>query len=246
MSNELQKASIAALTTNPDEVMATIDINLGTGALTEFDLPRLKIPQGFSGYFQVPSLEGEGTAKTIQGVIVHHRDVRAYWPVDEAQGNKPPDCSSHNGLVGICAEPQEGGPGGDCTKCRFSVFGTGKEGRGQACKQTKQLFLIRGDNLLPEVLALPPTSLKHAKQYLLLLASQRVPYYSCVTELTLEKATNPQNKDYAKVAFRFVRRIEADETNIAMKLGQMLAAKVSKLKTDAADFAGGEPEPGTF
>jgi hypothetical protein len=244
MSNEVQKYTpIEALSHNPQEVLDTIDINLGTGALTEFDLPRVKIPQGFTGKFQVPSLEGDGDAKIITGVIVHHRDVRAWWPVEDAQGNKPPQCSSSNGVVGSCADPEENGPGGDCSKCRFAVFGTGKEGRGQACKQTKQLFLIRGDNLLPEVLALPPTSLKAAKQYLLLLASQRVPYYACVTELTLEKATNPQNKEYGKVAFRFVRRIEEAEANVAMKLGQMLAAKVSKLKTNAADFAGSEERP---
>ncbi len=59
-------------------------------------------------------------------------------------------------------------------------------GRGQACKQIKQLFLLRGSLLLPEVVTLPPTSLKAAKQYLLKLTSQGVPYYAVVTRIDVK------------------------------------------------------------
>ena len=41
----------------------------------------------------------------------------------------------------------------------------------------KQILVLRGDLLLPEVVSLPPMSLKGARQFFLKLTTQGIPYY---------------------------------------------------------------------
>jgi len=97
--------------------------------------------------------------KELSGIIIAWRDTRAYWsvPMEESDGNMPPDCYSLDARTG------EGEPGGNCHKCPNAEFGSGSKGEGQACKLVRQLFLVREDNLLPEIVHLPPSSLKPAR-----------------------------------------------------------------------------------
>jgi hypothetical protein len=49
------------------------------------------------------------------------------------------------------------------------------------------LFMIQEGDVLPFVVALPPTSVKPAHQYFVRLASRAVPYFGVMTEVTLEQ-----------------------------------------------------------
>jgi len=225
---------------NLDLVQSAIAENVGVGGITEFDFDRIKIPSGGGLAFNVTTLQGEESEKTVTGVIVLARDSRAYWEksLEEGGGNQPPDCHSNDGIVGI------GTPGGDCVKCPLAQFGSDTKvvsgatvkGRGQACKAIRQLFLLRGDSLLPMVLPLPPTSLKAAKQYMLRLAGQGVPYWAAVTKVGLEAATNAGGIKYAKATFSFAGLLSEEQKAKAKAYSDMLKPLVSSMVIDSKDY----------
>ena len=221
-------SAIRAFATDLNTITEAMAVNIGSGGLTTFDFPRIKVPGGGATQWLVPTLEGDKAEATIEGVIVLARDTRAYWvkSPEEGGGNNPPDCSSNEAIIGI------GTPGGNCMACPLAQFGSAVKGSGQACKQVKQLFFLRGDNLLPEVVGLPPTSLKAAKQYLLKLTSQGVPYYAAVTRIALERMQNPAGQKYATAAFSYVRRLTADEIAKAQEFHQMLRPLVQQMGAD--------------
>ncbi len=232
MSQELvtvqNPSAIQAFQTDLSAIHAAISTNIGAGGLSEFDLPRIKIPAGGGLQWAVPSLEGETMESTIEGVIVLARDTRAYYsqPISESGGNQPPDCFSSDGSTGV------GKPGGACMTCPLAQYGSAPGSRGQACKQIKQVFVLRGSLLLPEVVTLPPTSLKPAKQYLLKLTSQGIPYYSVVTRVGLERTKNSQGIAYSRATFAFVRRLAPDEVKKALEYHEMLKPLVQKMTID--------------
>jgi len=213
MSQELTKISEPprALTLSEEEVeniRQAYAQNVGSGSVSEFDLPRIKTMSG-AALWLIPKIEGEETSSFIEGVVVYARDTRAYFPTKEGGA---PQCSSIDGVVG------HGDPGGECLRCPLAQFESAQDGgKGQACKQGKQLFILRTDSMFIEMVALPPTSMKAVRQYFLKIATQGIPYDKCILRIELEKAQNPQGKIYGKAAFKFVRRLSDDEAARAAK-----------------------------
>ena len=83
MSLEVVKAAGApkALTLQKEEAAAVQEafaINVASGAVSEFDLPRIKVMSG-AAFWLIPKLEGDETAPSVEGVIVFARDTRAYY-----------------------------------------------------------------------------------------------------------------------------------------------------------------------
>jgi hypothetical protein len=217
MSQDLVKSIAAPLAlTMPDEerqaVMTAFAVNCAEGAsITEFDLSRIKVASG-TALWLIPGLEGDKTEQAIDGVIVLARDTRVYYKSKDA-GSVPPDCSSVDGKTG------KGDPGGTCEKCPLAQFDSAPDGgAGQACKASKQLFMVRGPSMLPEVVSLPPTSLKAVRQYFLKLTTQGVPYHHHIVRIELEKAQNAQSKVYGKAVMRFVRKLSPDEIGRAEEM----------------------------
>jgi hypothetical protein len=240
MSQDLVRSVAAPLAlTMPEEerqeVMAAFHTNCASGSITEFDLPRIKVASG-TALWLLNELEGEATVPAIEGVVVHVRDTRSYFHSKDA-GNAPPDCSSRDGLIGI------GKPGGRCVPqvdengkivapgCPLAEFDSAPDGgAGQACKQAKQLFILRGTSMLPEVVSIPPTSLKAIRQFLLKLVTQRMQYHHCILRIELEKAQNAQGKVYGKAVMKFVRRLSPEEIARAEEMrafAQSFAARVT-------------------
>jgi hypothetical protein len=228
MSQDLVRSIAAPLAlTMPEEerqeVMAAFHTNCASGSITEFDLPRIKVASG-TALWLINELEGEATVPAIEGVVVHVRDTRSYFHSKDA-GNVPPDCSSRDGVTGI------GKPGGECAGCPLAEFESAPDGgAGQACKQSKQLFILRGTSMLPEVVSIPPTSLKAIRQFFLKLVTQRMQYHHCILRIELEKAQNAQGKAYGKAVMKFVRRLSPEEITRAEEMrafAQSFAARVT-------------------
>lgn len=183
-------------------IVEIVEENLGSEGVSSYDLDRVKIPAGGATAFEVPTLEGEESVKEIEGIIIFWKTARAYWPEKFNGENNPPQCSSVDGEVG------QGTPGGYCSKCPLAQFGSAENGKGQACKQMRQLFIVRENDILPLVLTLPPTSIKSAKQYFMRLASKGIKYTHAVTRITLEKAKSGEGITYSKAAFALVKQLE--------------------------------------
>jgi hypothetical protein len=162
------------------------------------ELSRVKIGAGGSLNFNYSTTEGDQTAKIMSGIIMAERTARLLWPPPGSNVRKgsPPLCSSKDGFWGV------GDPGGDCTQCPWAEYGTDpKGGRGQACKQIHQILFLREGQFLPDILSVPPTSLKNCRQYFLRLLSSGTAPWTRVTTLTLERATNAGGDEYAKINF---------------------------------------------
>jgi len=71
--------------------------------------------------------------------------------------------------------------------------------------------MLRGTSMLPEVVSIPPTSLKAVRQFFLKLVTQRVPYHHCILRIELEKAQTKNGQVYGKAALKFVRKLSPAE-----------------------------------
>ncbi len=237
MSQELiPHTAPRALALSEDGVLAVQEayaINIAGGNVSQFDLPRIKVMSG-APLWLIPNLEGDQTAPRIEGVIVGSRDARVYYQSKEATANNRPDCSSLDAITG------EGKPGGECARCPLAQWDSAPDGGGgQACKQVKQLFMLRGQSLFPEIVSLPPTSLKAARQFLLKLLTQGIPYYHALVAIELEKAENAQKKPYGRAVFKFIRRLTSQEAAIAIQYHQMCQDLMGRVPTQVdADEAG--------
>jgi len=230
MSQDLTRIAPAplALTVSEEEARAVKEAfatNIASGSITEFDLPRIK-PVNGEALWKIPTLEGHQTAPMIEGVIVFARDTRAYYPGKEIK-NQPPDCSSLDGITGVAKAGVN--LGGECKKCPMAQWDSAQDSGAQACKQSKQLFMLRGNSMFLEVVSLPPTSLKAVRQFFLKLVTQGVQYHQCIVRIDLVEAKNAQQQTYGKADMKFVRRLTADEAARAADfraLAESIAARV--------------------
>jgi len=204
--------------TEIDQVREAMETNVGDGGVSAADFERIKVPAGGGTAWTIQGLDGEETHKELAGIVIAWRDTRAYWslPMEESDGNSPPDCYSLNARTGT------GKPGGDCHKCPLAQFGSDPKNGGQACKLIRQLFLIREDNLLPEIVSLPPSSVKPARQYFLRLASKGVPCYSVITKIGLEKTKNSQGIAYARATLTAGGRLTPEQAQRAKDYAAMI------------------------
>lgn len=174
--------------------------NLAGESISEFDLDQVKVPTGGGTRWSLPTLSGDIESEEITGIIMHVGKRRQYWSSGEPTG-APPECHSRDMLKGI------GKPGGDCEACPNNQFGSGKNGSGKACKETRSLFLIREKDQLPIVVNIPPGSLKNVKQYLMRLPA---PYFQVITRLTLKTEKNGQGIKFSTVVPQMVTQLPGE------------------------------------
>lgn len=238
MDTQVEKATsqpIAVLSRSVEEVTHALSVNFNQLQLSPFDFSRITIPTGGGTQWALQTLEGEKTATEIQGVIVVAQDARTYFSRPFGTGEKqPPDCASRDGLIGV------GIPGGECMKCPLNTFGSkvandGGTTRGKACREGKQIFLMRGDEMLPELLSLPPTSLKACRQYMLRLGGSGIPYYAAITAVTLERTKNAGGVPYSEARFRFIRKLNEEETARALQYHELCKTLMERVAPEVPE-----------
>lgn len=223
----------------PARLVALIDANIA-GGISAFDLTRIKVPAGGGITWMVPSLDGpEESARSIDGVIVAWSDQRAYWRETFSGAGAPPDCASRDSKTGV------GDPGGPCHKCAFAQFGSAppkpgktEAGRGQACKQMRLLFIIRPGDMLPIVVAVPPTSIKAMRDYFMKLAGAGIMYHEVVTSLRLAQDKNADGIQYSLVEPRMAARLSDVEASRVKMYSDSLQGVFKTVDLTADDVAG--------
>lgn len=167
------------------------------------DLVRVKVPSGGARQWDL----GETSANEVEGIVLYTKLVRAYWAerLGDGGGGNPPDCSSTDNVHG------EGTPGGICARCPLSKYGSAENGRAQACKQTRIIFLARKGSLFPTLLVVPPSSLTVTKNYFLGLLDRAIPYSGVVSSFSLQKVENKTGIAYSEIVPKIVRALEPDE-----------------------------------
>ena len=185
--------------TEQAEMRQVLEDNLGPAGLNPALIERIKVPTGGAQLFTLEGIEGSEAIKEMTGIALAWTDSRIYYRVAFSERGKqrtPPDCASKDGFYGI------GNPGGECRTCPMAEWGSDtKGGRGQACKQVRRILFLRTGHLLPEMVMVPPTSRKNAEQYFLRLGGRGIRYWSLLTNLRLERASNADGIDFARITF---------------------------------------------
>lgn len=139
-------------------------------------------------------------------MILYNHDTCAYWPEgSEYDDNVTPLCSSVDGKTGY------GAPGGICATCALNQYGSVEKGKGKACKNMRNLYILRSGEHMPMLLSLPPTSLRPYSDFITAaFATRRRPIYSGVVQIGLKRVDNGSNT-YSVATFRLVQRFEGND-----------------------------------
>lgn len=227
----VKKDSFTALTKDRERVKKVIAANLGNVPdASAFSLPRIKTPSGGGQTWNIPTAQGEESAKRLDCIILAHQPCRGYWP-GEFKGGEPPRCSSPDGATGF------GDPGGSCRSCPYAQWESAANGRGQACKAMWRLFILREGAILPYTLTLSPTSIRPFTSYMTTLSLSGLPYFGVITRIGLEKAQNPDGITYAQATFQQVGELGEDDEGRVEEYSEMVEPYLS-IPVQAEEYAG--------
>ena len=212
----------------------------------QLTMQRVKIPGGGNLQFEIRSDDPDNPdyERKLVGVILYHHLANAYWPEgSEYDDNVPPFCQSFDGKQGY------GEPGGVCAACAFNQFGITANGSGKACKNMRQIYLLRSGEYLPLQLSLPPTSLRPFNDFMnLAFVARRRPSYSAIVEIGLKRAESG-GYTYSVATFRKVRDLEGEglaavksyAANFKEQVKSLLAQRVENYKSDVESLTGTAP-----
>jgi len=123
-------------------------------------------------------------------IVLRQKPLRSYWEAAYTRdgGGQRPDCSSHDNEIGWTVD----GERVECAKCAYNKWGSSTTGKGRACSEKKELFVLKINKgvvtPLPMILTVPPTSIKKWKVYVRdLLFEYGEGYYVHVTEIEKEE-----------------------------------------------------------
>lgn len=151
---------------------------------TGFDLPRVRIEIKDNGNHRLYLDRGDSYSEEAQreeylpgnmleAVVIYSGRIRAYWK----EGESVPHCSSVDGIIRSDSPVAE-----NCNICPEAVIGKGN------CKPKERLIMIARieGKIMPVILALPPTSIKHWEAHKRRLMRSKLPLISVNTVMTLE------------------------------------------------------------
>lgn len=179
------------------------------------EYPQLKIPSGGAQFFEVD----DEAVKELKTIIVYKRPMRVYYATsldDAGDSNNPPDCFSNDFETGFeripDADPDDKQyEARTCSDCPYSKWGSA--GRGQACKEKVELYVLLEGNFLPMRFNLPVTSKVVFDQYVTRLMNKGQRYCNVITNISLSKQTTSGGKkiEYSRAEFKAVRNLTEGE-----------------------------------
>ncbi len=201
-----EKPSFLVLTNGIEATKAIVRTNLGGEPIRVTDLDRAVNPAGKSTKWEIPGLGDEAEqASEITGVVLCQQPYRIYWKVEFKGGGSPPDCISIDTIHG------QGSPGGECAKCPFNEWGSGKTPNSKACSFRRRVFILRPEEMLPMQLTLSPINAGALKTYGLRLMNKRqLQLHHVTTRVSLQTATSKNGFEYAKAVFALVDVLPRD------------------------------------
>ena len=169
---------LATLDVNSSDIARALQENLDGQGITARNLERISFPTGGATQWTLQDFnDDEIMVPALYGVVIHQATSRAYWQGEFSGVGSLPACFSGDGVNG------EGFPAGLCASCDHNQFGS--KGRGKACKETKELFILQSGKLLPTVLSVPPSSIKPWSNFVVKISLQGVELSSAVISFEL-------------------------------------------------------------
>lgn len=221
-----------------------------TAATTEgltVTFPRAKFPTSGSSFWEIPSVTGEPEAvKEIEAVVVFKQNTRAWWAGEDGKTSfeitgAAPTCSSLDGITPIESEDRQAET---CAKCPHSKWGTGKEGRGQACKSRLNVFTLRPGEEIPTLISLPPTAIKPFAAYAVGLRQKKSALIATTTVFGLQDAKSSGGTAYKGIALRMGKPLTFTEMKAARAISDAFESAMAQRGIQVDEAAGEEHEPG--
>jgi hypothetical protein len=220
------------------ELMAEI---LGDETLELRNLPKIKIPSAELDEFIYTVGGTKVMSKTLEGIMVHYVPQRAFWTNPDPSGVAPECSSSDNktpdfgGLYHPNGERGAENPTGRCADCPMAQKGTDlKGGKMAACKETRQVFFMLKNKLLPVVVQVPPSSIGVLKDFLVGMAQDGTGWWAVELTLGLEKASNAKNNAFNKLTVT---------TSAGKKLGDTEAIAAKEYRSFIKELTNTQPVP---
>lgn len=204
------------------------------------DFERIKIPSGGGLAFELSGDDEDDVvlAKEIEGAIIYHHPINAYWEEEYTGQSNPPTCFAIDGKYG------EGEPGGVCQDCPNNVFGS-DGGNGKLCKNMRRIYLLQEGELFPLLLTLPPTSLGNFARYVSRRILQKnLRTNKVVTKVSLKKATSSGGISYSQAVFKLGGILPEDVAKGMEGYGEFVKGIASGVMVDTDDYnVSSEEEP---
>lgn len=156
---------------------------------------------------------------------------------DESAGQKP-DCFSHDGVRpdSSVSTPEAK----TCAVCPHNAWGSGNNGKGRACSDSKRVAIAAEGALdKPMLLRVPPASLKGLAEYGAMLSKRNTPYQAVVTRVSFDsEASSP------KLVFKAVNYLDEDDlqTVATLQTDEIVEAILGKASAAAAPAVEQEEE----
>ena len=176
-----------------------------------FPAGRIKVASGGLTALEVtePGEDEGDVVKAVEGVILTSSRVNAYWAAAMGSSeDKAPNCSSQDGVTGI---NRETGEALACATCHYNQFGTDANGRGKACKNMRQVFMLRPGDMLPLRFDVPPSGLQAFDNYRTRLMLKGKSSNAVLTRIATTKRTNKDGTDYSAPVFEVVGALPLEE-----------------------------------
>ena len=217
------------------EIRQVAHDNQGTRGIAQTELDRIKVPTGGQLSLIAQGIDGEEHLREMSCLILSWEDRRAYYktPYDQRGGKKntPPDCVSLNMFTGV------GNPGGKCSECPLQEWGSDpKGGAGKACKEMRQLLILRTGLDVPELFTVPATSLKNIRQYLGRLSARRISYWNIVTNVRLERVENTNGIAYSRIVFSAGPQLSPEQRATLSPFQKEMVATLNNTTVDTTDY----------
>jgi hypothetical protein len=206
------------------------ELGQNTEGLT-VQFPRIKYPTSGSSFWELDMGDEKPVpVAVLEGVILTKAECRVYYPPDESGEDEVtegaiPLCVSADCRVPDDVSQEKQHP--TCKGCPKSAWGSGKGGRGQACKKRIRVYqLVRGLKMgkkgmectgpleeVPTFLSLPPTALKPFAAYAttMVKGSKALSFY--MTRLGLKDAKNWAGKEYSALDPSAGDKLTKEESN---------------------------------
>lgn len=125
----------------------------------------------------------------------------------EEGSDAPPDCSSNGGIrpdAGV-KEPQSK----TCSACPHNVWGSGKDGKGRACSDSRRIAVApEGDASKVMLLRVPAASLKNLNDFGNQAEKRGVPYQALITRISFDPDASSPKLVFKPVDFASEEAIE--------------------------------------
>ncbi len=231
------------------DLREAMEANLRGGGFTEADLVRVPTPAGGATRWVIPTVSGEEVCEEIVGLMVYFAPRGVLWPSMEATEGQLPLLMTTDLITAkrvgdnygdIDPDELEKYANGDGTydwqSLPWNQWGTGKDGKGKRCKESRMLMILRENEAFPLVVRAQPGSLKTVRPFIMRLP---VPHYRAVVGLKLQAVKSASGKTFAQIVPRLISTVDRET---GKKIKRLYTDPLARLAQEVlvGDRGGGE------